>query len=102
MHKSAQRNDKNGRNAIDSKRLFYVKSLIHIRIHYNIENYKVNSKQCDYHALKGPELHYLPNTLCSILAKISFECRHKTNISLNLSVTCNGWGKECTEVCSSR
>ena len=90
MHKSAQRNDKNGRKVIDSKRSFYVKSLIHIRIHYNIANYKVNSKQWDYHALKGSELHYLLNTLCSIVAKISFECRHKTNIPLNLTVTRTG------------
>ena len=44
----------------------------------------------------------LTEYICSIVAKISFECRHKTNIPLNLTVTGNGWGEECTEVCSSR
>ena len=68
MSKSAQKNWQNGEKSHWIKRSFDVMDLIHIRIYFNISNYKVNSKQSAFHSLKGSEIHYLLNTLCWMVA----------------------------------
>ena len=68
MSKSAQKNWQNREKSHWIKRSFDVMDLIHIRIYFNISNYKVNSKQSAFHSLKGSEIHYLLNTLCWMVA----------------------------------
>ena len=68
MSKSAQKNWQNREKSHWIKRSFDVMDLIHIRIYFNISNYKVNSKQSAFHSLKGSEIHYLLNAICWMVA----------------------------------